>query len=112
MALDRLGIAVAMVSPPYDAARVATDGRTTALIGPSVELLKNLGVWQRCAVDAAPLNAVRIADDREAMVRAPEVIFDARELGLESFGANIPNPVLLAALNAAAEGSPRLPVCA
>ena len=83
MALERLGIAVAMVSPPYDAARVATDGRTTALIGPSVELLKNLGVWQRCAVDAAPLNAVRIADDREAMVRAPEVIFDARELGLE-----------------------------
>ena len=108
LALDRLGIAVAIVSPPYDAARVATDGRTTALIGPSVELLKNLGVWQRCAIDATPLNAVRIADDRGAMVRAPEVIFDARELGLESFGANIPNPVLLAALNAAAEGSPRL----
>ena len=36
----------------------------------------------------------------------PRCIFDARELGLESFGANIPNPVLLAALNAAADGKP------
>jgi 2-octaprenyl-6-methoxyphenol hydroxylase len=108
LALARLGIAVTIVAPPYDAARAAADRRTTALIGPSVELLKNLGVWPFCAADAAPFTAVRIADDREAVVRAPEVLFRARELGLESFGANIPNPVLLAALNAVASDSPRL----
>jgi len=108
LALARLGIAVAIVAPPYDAARAAGDRRTTALIGPSVELLKNFGVWPFCAADAAPFTAVRIADDREAVVRAPEVLFRARELGLESFGANIPNPVLLAALNAVAGDSPRL----
>lgn len=105
LALARLGIPVAIVSPPYDAARAATDRRTTALIGPSVDFLENLGVWQHCAAGAAPLSAVRIADDREAIVRAPEVVFDARELGLESFGANIPNPMLLAALNAVADAS-------
>jgi 2-octaprenyl-6-methoxyphenol hydroxylase len=104
LALARLGVSVSIVSPPYDAARAATDRRTTALIGPSVDLLQNLGVWRHCAAGAAPLSAVRIADDREAIVRAPEVVFDARELGLESFGANIPNPLLLAALNAVADG--------
>jgi 2-octaprenyl-6-methoxyphenol hydroxylase len=105
LALAQLGMSVSIVSPPYDAARAATDRRTTALIGPSVDLLENLGVWRHCAAGAAPLNAVRIADDREAIVRAAEVVFNARELGLESFGANIPNPTLLAALNAAADGS-------
>ena len=108
LALARRGITVAIVAPPYDAARAAADRRTTALIGPSVELLKNLGVWPLCAADTAPFTAVRIADDREAVVRAPEVLFRARELGLESFGVNIPNPVLLAALNAVASNSPRL----
>lgn len=105
LALARLGVSVAIVSPPYDAARAAADRRTTALIGPSVDLLENLGVWRYCAAGAAPLSAVRIADDREAIVRAPEAVFDARELGLESFGANIPNPMLLAALNSAADAS-------
>jgi 2-octaprenyl-6-methoxyphenol hydroxylase len=108
LALARLGIPVSIVSPSYDAARAATDRRTTALIGPSVALLENLGVWQHCAAGSAPLSAVRIADDRETIVRAPEVVFDARELGLESFGANIPNPILLAALNEVADGSPGL----
>jgi 2-octaprenyl-6-methoxyphenol hydroxylase len=108
LALARLGIGVAIIAPPYDAARAAADRRTSALIGPSVELLKNLGVWPHCAINAAPFTAVRIADDRDAVMRAPEVLFQARELGMESFGANIPNPVLLAALNAAADESPRL----
>jgi 2-octaprenyl-6-methoxyphenol hydroxylase len=108
LALARLGITVAIVAPPYDAARAAADGRTTALIGPSIELLKNLGVWPLCAAEAAPFTAVRIADDRDSVVRAPEVLFQARELGLESFGANIPNPALLAALNAVAAENPRL----
>lgn len=108
LALGRLGMAVTIVAPPFDAARAAGDGRTTALIGPSVELLKNLDVWGPCAAEAAPLTAVRIADDRGAIVRAPEVVFQSRELGLESFGANVPNPVLLTALNAAAEANPHL----
>lgn len=108
LALARLGIGVAVVAPPYDAARAASDLRTTALIGPSVALLRNLDVWGACADHAAPLAAVRIADDRNGLIHAPEVLFSAAELALESFGANIANPILLAALDAAARRAPRL----
>lgn len=108
LALGRLGLAVAVVSPSYDAARVGADRRTTALLGPSIDLLKNIGVWRHCAADAAPLVAVRIADDRGAIVRAPEVIFSAHEMGIESFGANIPNPGLLSAFNKAALENERI----
>jgi 2-octaprenyl-6-methoxyphenol hydroxylase len=108
LALARCGITVHIMAPPYDRARAAADSRTTALIGPSVQLLKNLGVWPGCAAEAAPFSAVRIADDRGAIWRAPEVVFRAEEAGLASFGANVPNPALLAALEAAAGASPRI----
>lgn len=100
LALARLNIAATVIAPPYDAALAAADHRTTALIGPSVTLLENLGVWEHCYADSSALAAVRIADDREAILRAPETHFVAQELGLASFGANIPNTKLLAALNA------------
>jgi 2-octaprenyl-6-methoxyphenol hydroxylase len=108
LALARSGIEVTLVAPPYEGARAAADRRTTALMGPSVELLKNLDVWGACGPEAAPIAAVRIADDREGVLRAPEVLFRASELGLESFGANVANPVLLAALHAAADRAARL----
>jgi 2-octaprenyl-6-methoxyphenol hydroxylase len=108
LALARSGVHAALVAPPYEPRAAAADRRTTALIGPSVELLENLGVWSLCARDAERLAAVRIADDREGLFRAPELMFSASELGLESFGANIANPVLVAALNAACDGAPRI----
>ena len=49
-----------------------------------------------------------MADDFGGIFRTPEIIFSAAELGLASFGANIPNPALFAALNAAAERCPNL----
>jgi 2-octaprenyl-6-methoxyphenol hydroxylase len=71
------------------------------LLPTSLELLKNLGVWRHCAEHGAPLEGVRIVDDRGGLLRAPEVLFTARELGLASFGANIANSALNAALHAA-----------
>ena len=38
-------------------------------------------------------------------MRAPEVLFKAQELGVPSFGANIANAVLNAALNARARST-------
>jgi 2-octaprenyl-6-methoxyphenol hydroxylase len=131
LALARVGVETALVGPPYDAAKAAADRRTTALIGPSVRFMESLGVWDsrqsavgsRPAGDAeeptadaplptathlAPIAALRIADDRGRLIRAPEMLFQAAEAGLASFGVNIANPALLAALNAAAERAPRL----
>jgi 2-octaprenyl-6-methoxyphenol hydroxylase len=75
-----------------------TDNRTTALMGPSVAALDALGVWPHCGAHAAPLRVMRIADDTGRLWRAPEVRFEAAEIGLEAFGWNIENTYLAAAL--------------
>ncbi len=74
------------------------DHRTTALLTGSVAALTALGVWARCQDQAAPLRVMRIVDDTARLLRAPEVSFDAAEIGLDAFGHNIANRHLLAAL--------------
>jgi len=77
----------------------AQDNRTTALLAGSVTALTTLGVWDLCAAQAAPLRLMRIVDDTGRLWRAPEVKFDALEIGLEAFGHNIENRHLVAALD-------------
>jgi 2-octaprenyl-6-methoxyphenol hydroxylase len=77
----------------------ASDNRTTALLAGSVTALETLGVWELCADRAAPLKVIRIVDDTGRLWRAPEVKFDAQEIGLEAFGYNIENRNLVAALD-------------
>jgi 2-octaprenyl-6-methoxyphenol hydroxylase len=104
LALAHKGLEVALLGPP--ASRI--DRRTTALIGPSVQLLRCLGAWEACASHAAPIAAIRIADDRGGLIRAPEMRFAAAEIGLGSFGSNLANPALVAALEGAAGRAPGL----
>lgn len=78
------------------------DNRTTALLGGSVDFLRDLGVWERCADKAASLTAMRLVDDTGRLVRAPEVKFVCHEIGLETFGYNIENRELMIALEARA----------
>lgn len=78
------------------------DNRTTALLGGSVTALTALGVWETCAPHAAPLRVMRIVDDTGRLWRAPEVKFEASEIGLEAFGYNIENRHLVGALEAKA----------
>lgn len=78
------------------------DNRTTALLGGSVDFLDSLGVWQRCAGKAAALTTMRLVDDTGRLIRAPEVKFVCEEIGLETFGYNIENRELVAALEARA----------
>jgi 2-octaprenyl-6-methoxyphenol hydroxylase len=82
----------------------AQDNRTTALLSGSVTALATLGVWDLCAEQAAPLRVMRIVDDTGRLWRAPEVKFDAQEIGLEAFGHNIENRHLVAALDRRARG--------
>jgi 2-octaprenyl-6-methoxyphenol hydroxylase len=74
------------------------DNRTTALLGASTDLLERLGVWQRCSDHAAALQTMRLVDDTGRLIRAPEVRFEAHEIGLDQFGFNIDNRTLVAAL--------------
>jgi 2-octaprenyl-6-methoxyphenol hydroxylase len=74
------------------------DNRTTALLAGSVAALEALGVWEACRAHAAPLRVMRIVDDTGRLWRAPEVRFEAAEIGLPAFGWNIENRHLVAAL--------------
>jgi len=78
------------------------DNRTTALLGGSIDFLEELSVWTACRDQAAPLVAMRLVDDTGRLIRAPEVRFSADEIGLEAFGYNVENRVLVAALEARA----------
>lgn len=86
------------------------DHRTTALLAGSVTALTTLGVWDACAPHAAPLRTMRIVDDTGRLWRAPEVKFEAQEIGLDAFGHNIENRHLIAALDTHARGLSNLTI--
>lgn len=104
IAIAQAGAATALIARriPY------ADNRTTALLGGSVDLLQNLDIWRRCEDKAAALQVMRLVDDTGRLIRAPEVTFASDEIGLDSFGFNIQNSVLLAAMEACAEQLPNL----
>jgi 2-octaprenyl-6-methoxyphenol hydroxylase len=103
IALAAAGVETALVSPAPPA-----DNRTTALLSGSVAALEALEVWGFCRNESAPLTAIRLIDDTARLVRAPEVTFEAAEIGLEAFGHNIENRHLIAALDRRAAALPNL----
>jgi len=86
------------------------DTRTTALLTASVDFLKNLNVWHQCETHAAPLEKIRLIDDTGRLLRAPETIFTAHELGWDAFGYNIANSDLVSALLRTARDLPNLQI--
>lgn len=105
IALKGAGVETVLIAP-----LAKPDRRTTALLSGSVTALNTLGAWQTCLPHAAPLKRLRIVDDTRRLFRAPEVLFDAAEIGLDAFGYNIENRHLLGALEgrAAALDLPRI----
>ncbi len=96
--VSAIALALAGVETILIAPRPEDDHRTTALLAGSVTALATLGAWAACLPHAAPLASIRIVDDTRRIVRAPEVLFAATEIGLEAFGYNIENRHLIAAL--------------
>jgi 2-octaprenyl-6-methoxyphenol hydroxylase len=94
LALGRQGHQVVLAAPPAPTA----DGRTTALLGDSVNLLESLAVWQRIAPMAHALRIMRIIDATGRLLRAPQADFRAQEIGMDAFGYNVANADLLEAL--------------
>lgn len=99
--LARKGLRVAFIAPKSGA-----DGRTTALMKPSIDFLERLGLWESLKDKAAALATLRIIDGTRNLFRAPTVSFPAGEIGEDAFAQNIPNGDLLGAFASAikAEG--------
>lgn len=99
-----LGFTTALVAPETR----PDDVRTTALLGGSVPFLTALGVWDDIAAAGADLATMRLVDDSARLIRAPEAIFQAREVDLPSFGVNIVNSDLTRILDARVSSSAKL----
>lgn len=84
------------------------DGRTTALLSESLDLLSSLGVWDMVRPSSAPLRTMRILDGTSRLFRAPPVSFHSSEIDLDAFGYNIPNQPLFDTLHAAATSESRI----
>ena len=81
------------------------DGRTTALLSESIDLLTRLGIWEDIRPVSAPLRTMRILDGTTRLFRSPPVSFRSSEIDLDAFGYNIPNQPLFDVLQAATRGS-------
>ncbi len=104
IALAQAGVNTALIArrSPY------ADNRTTALLGASVDFLQSLEVWERCSAEAATLRVMRLVDDTRRLIRSPEVKFSSDEIGMEAFGYNIENRLLMIAMEARASELPNL----
>ncbi len=108
LALARMGVTCAIAAPPHRPAGDRPDMRTAALFPGSIAMLVNLGVWDALEAQSAPLQAIRIVDDRDTLFRAPEVTFRPEEIGRTTFGFNVPNAPLVTALEACCRSAPNL----
>lgn len=95
IALADAGTRVALIAPRPG----VDDWRTTALLGGSVDFLGRHGVWAGLRPVAAPLRRMRLIDASGRLFRAPDVAFDAHEIGRDEFGHNVANGPLVAALS-------------
>ena len=98
LALVERGIPTILITPTTPPPGTAGEARTAALFAPSIALLDRLGVFAAIHSVCQPMSGIRIVDDRGGLLRAPEVVFAAGEIGLPSFGYNVPNGPLAGAL--------------
>ena len=70
------------------------DTRTTALFPPALDFLASLGLPLAQHPQTAPMTAIRLIDRTGFLLKAPEALFQATEIGLDAFGINVPNAVL------------------
>jgi 2-octaprenyl-6-methoxyphenol hydroxylase len=103
IALRQAGFDAICAGPAPHAA--APDRRTTALLTGSVRFLKRIGVWDAMAAAGEPLRALRLIDRTSRILRAPDTVFEAAEIGEEAFGYNIPNTAITKAMADALDGA-------
>lgn len=97
----RVAVADRAAPPPTDTATAGADLRTTALLHPAIETLRQAGAWAGMGEAAEALWVMRLVDagGRENRPRQ-RADFEAAEMGDRPFGFNIPNTAARAALMA------------
>lgn len=112
--LGRAGFSVALIdaeAPTPPLAKLKPDGRTVALMTPSISTLMQASVWPALQPYATPLDGLRIIDDSDyprgsdAMV---EVNFKPTDIGANRFGWSVPIMAARAALCAQIKTLPNI----
>ena len=108
LAFADAGCRTLLVAPAAEPPATGREARTAALFHTSLSLLARVGAWPACRNASAPLAGIRIIDRTESPLglTAPEVLFEASEIGLETFGYNVPNWAMMAALRDAIAARP------
>ena len=85
---------------PSDVSRLREDQRTTAFLNPAIRVFKEIGIWKNIKPFAQPLKEMEIIDagSLKNNGETTSVIFNPNEVEIESFGYNIPNKIVSAAL--------------
>lgn len=104
------GIETTLLAAPHRPAGNRPDTRTAALFNASIKLLEHVGAWTTAKSGSAPMAGIRLIDDTGGLLKAPEVLFEAREIGETVFGYNVPQGVLTEALRTAATHHDRLTI--
>ena len=81
---------------PSEISKLSEDQRTTAFLNPAISVFKEIGVWENIKPFAQPLKQMEIIDvgSLKNNGETGSVVFDPNEVGLESFGYNIPNKIV------------------
>lgn len=86
------------------------DRRTSALMMPSIDILRRHALIDDPAEIGTALEKIRIIDATNRLLRTGETLFESSEAGVEAFGYNLPNAELLEAFAARADAEPNLTV--
>ena len=105
-----IAVAKAGLSTIHLAPAAPPDRRTSALMLPSVDYLRDAGLIDDPAALGHALTRIRIIDATGRLIRAPETLFDATEIGLAAFGWNFANIRLLERFQAVAADLPNLQI--
>lgn len=107
-ALAIKGLDTVLAGPPHRPLGPKPDSRTAALFAGSIDFLRNLGAWAELEASSVPIAGIRILDDTGRLLKAPDTLFRAEEVGLDAFGYNVPNDPLTSSLRARLEQLPRV----